>query len=209
MSERPLSELTYRELLDEISREESLLTELQESLEGANTQIKETKQALTEESQDIDIERYRDREKRIRNLLEEIETKREQFQRVRADIEARTETIIVREATRARYLRRSRDLTVSITDREVARTVAETLRRNISSLRGWQTRKTRLQDTLRAELRQLGRTLGGYRRWQLKEEDLARRIRELEESLAFWQQTLEDIETDIKAEQDDLKKKYE
>ncbi len=209
MAERPLSELSYGELLEEIKREETHLTELQESLEGANNQINELKKALQEELSLIDIARHRDREERIRILREEIETKREQFRRVRAGIEARTELIREREASRAFYLRRSRDPLVGIIQREVARSVAESLRRSVSSLRGWQTRKRELRDTLREELRQLGRTLGGYRRWQIEEEDLAKRIAELEESLAFWEETKEDIETDIKAEQDHLELKRE
>jgi len=210
MNELPiLSELTYQQLLEEIRREEAHLAELLESREGANNQINELKEALTEELSLIDITRYRDREKRIRRLTEEIETKREQFRRVRADIETRTEQIREREASRTLYLRRSRDPLISITNREVARRVAETLRRSIASLHGWQTRKTELQTTLREELRQLGRTLGGYRRWQLEEEDLAKRITELEKSLAFWTKTRADIEKDIKTEQDHLEKKRE
>lgn len=209
MVERPLSELNYRELSDEIKKEEVQLSELQESLEGTNTQINELKKALEEERSLIDIDRYRDREKRIRRLIEEIETKRIQFQRVAEDIETRVQRIHEREASIAFYQRRSRDLLVSITSREAARIVAQTLTRSKTRLQGWQTRKTRLQDTLREELRQLGRTLGGYRRWQITEEDLARRITELEESLAFWKQTQADINRDIKAEQAHLKKKYE
>ncbi len=209
MSERPLSELNYRELLDEIKREEDLLAELQESLEGTNTQINELKKALQEERSLIDIDRYRDREERIRRLVEEIETKREQRHRVETDTENRTQRIRKLQSTQAYYIRRSRDPTVSITNRDVARNVAAALRRSITVLKGWQTRKSRLQDTLREELIQLGRTLGGYRRWQIKEEDLARRITELEESLAFWAETREDINNDIKAEQARLKKKYE
>jgi len=205
----PLSELSYGELLEEIRKEEVHLKELEEALTGSQTQIDELKKALIEEYQTIDIERHRDREKRILRLREEIEVKREQFRRVGADIEARTETIREREASRAFYLRRSRDRLVSLTDREAARDVAETLKRSISRLKGWQTRKTELQDTLREELRQLGRTVGGYLRWQIEEETLARRITELEESLAFWTKTREDIERDIKAEQEHLEKKRE
>lgn len=209
MAERSLEEMSYAELLAEIKREEAHLTELQESLEGANTQIDELKKALQEELSLIDIELYRGREERIRQLREEIETKREQFRRVGADIKARTELIKEREASRAFFLRRSRDLLVDVIQRDIARTVAEDLKRSISRLKGWQTRKTKLQDTLREELRQLGRTLGGYRRWQIEEEDLAKRIAELEESLAFWEETKEEIARDIKAEQDHLELKRE
>ena len=205
----PLSELSYQELIEEIRREEAHLKELEEALIGAQTQINELKEALEEESSLIDIDLYRDREKRIARLREEIETKREQFRRVRADIETRTEQIREREASRALYLRRSRDPFISITSREVARNVAETLKRSISRLKGWQTRKTELQTTLREELRQLGRVLGGYRRWQIEKEDLAKRITELEKSLAFWTKTRADIERDIKTELDHLKLKRE
>ena len=208
MSERPLSELSYRELLDEIKREEDILAELLVSLEGTNTQIGELKKALQEERTLIDIDRHRGRAERIRRLEEEIETKREQLKRIRADIEARAKRIKEYETSITVHLRRSRDPYTSITNREVARNVAITLERSISSLKGWQTRKRKLEDTLRDELKQLGRILGGYRRWQIKEEDQATRITELEKSLTFWAKTREDIKTDIKAEQDHLKLKY-
>jgi hypothetical protein len=163
--------LGYAELLAEIGKEETSLGELYESLYDADQQLADIEEAIEQELQEEETQRYLERQKTIQRLRTRIKTRQ-----TRID-----------ELTEAALRLERMPAVISVVNRYIRLEVAASLWRTISALKGWQTREQR--------------SLRSYQGWQTREEPLTTRIRTLLAEKTRWEKEAQTLANQIKIEE--------
>ena len=176
------SRWSYQDLIEEIQREEESLADLRKTLQDAEENVAGLEKTIEEERLPLARERYRRRARTIEELRRRIAARTE-------DIRARQERI--------------RELERRIIELEIFRASPITIRavrRIISALRGWQTRRLAQQADDQARLTRLEAL-------QVKETDLPIRLTWLREQLLFWREQVRAIRREIRTEEARLERK--
>lgn len=176
------SRWSTEDLIEEIQREELALADLRGTLQDAEENVAGIEKTIEDERLPQARERYRRRARTIEELRRRIAARTE-------DIRRRQERIGEREKDVARLqIFRASPITI------------EAVRRIISALRGWQTRRLRQQTDDQERLARLEAL-------QVKETDLPIRLTWLREQLLFWRDQVRTIRRDIRTEEARLERK--
>jgi len=170
------------DLVEEIQREELALADLRGMLEDAEQNVAGLEKTIEEERLPLARERYARRARTIEELRRRIAARTE-------DIRRREERIAEREKDIIRLqIFRASPITI------------EAVRRSISALRGWQTRRRTQQERDQARLARLERL-------QVEEAALPIRLTWLREELFFWREQVRALRREVAAEEARLERK--
>jgi len=176
------SRWSTEDLVEEIQREEEALADLRGTLEDAEENVAGLEKTIEEEGLPLARERYRRRARTIEELRRRIAARAE-------DIRRREERIAEREKDLIRLqIFRASPITI------------EAVRRSISALRGWQTRRRTQQERDQARLARLERL-------QVEEGPLLLRLTWLREELFFWREQVRALRREVAAEEARLERK--
>lgn len=175
---------SYEDLVAEIQREEESLADLRKTLQDAEATIRVLEEQIVAEHLLNARERSLSRQRTIVRLQKSIADRA-------LDIKRREERIAERE----------RDI-IRLQIFHASPYTIRAVRRIISSLRGWQTRRLTQQEH---DERRLKRLLA----LQVKEEPLIPRLSKAREELAYWHQQVTEIRRDIAWEEARLERKKE
>jgi len=195
------------DLLAEIKREEEELESKRTDLRAAEERRAELEKAIITERLPQIEERTRTRAALITALTEFLAEQEAQVHRYQDRLKER-QAEIDRVTTRIRELEASLPR-VSPVERFIRRGVIASLRRSLSSLRGWLTRDTNRIRTLQREVRSNRSRLAAFSGWQTREWRLVSRLRELEDAIREASRTISELQTQIAEEEEELKRKYE
>ena len=176
------SRWSYEDLVEEIQREEEALADLRSTLEDAEENVAGLEKTIEEERLPLARERYRRRARTIEELRKRIAARTEDIRRRQERIAEREKDVI-----RLQILRAS-PITIAA------------VRRIISALRGWQTRRLAQQRDDQERLTRLEAL-------QVKEAALPIRLTWLREQLLFWRDQVRSIRRDVAAEEARLERK--
>jgi len=176
------SRWSTEDLIEEIQREEEALADLRATLQDAEENVAGLEKTIEDERLPLARERYRRRARTIEELRRRIAARTE-------DIRRRQERIAEREKDLIRLqILRASPITIAA------------VRRIISALRGWQTRRL-------AQQRDDQERLARLEALQVKEAALPIRLTWLREQLLFWRDQVRTIRRELAAEEARLERK--
>jgi len=171
------------ELLAEIQREEESLADLRQTLKDIEDTIASVQEQIETEELPLARERYLRRQRTITQLQKRIPERAEDIKRREERIAERAKDVIRVEIFFPQYPSTIRGI-----------------RRSVSALRGWQTRRRRQQERDERRLKRL-------QELQVKEEPFIPRYTKLREELDYWREQRREIRRDIAEEEARLDKK--